>query len=470
MNHLDAVLAARAHSAGRALRRSLYRHRRLVAEPLAVVLWQLGAEPFSAAALAWGSRPGRLTLSVAGEPRNRDLAFAALLPFARCFNARFEAPVDGAPQVVVANGASAEMLGRLGRRLAYLPTDGPHPADPALVRLGRHLQFLDRHRARSGQQLLVALTDLLNDHWTTGLSQPEAQSLAALDAWIEPPPGEHGFDAAARAELVPCGPLPAGEDDERLEPLMKAFNDARGRSTVPAVVRPLLGSIEAHYRPLCERAWRLLWRCRDRELRVREARSVRRRWEEDCAAYAFHMQWLARNGLRRTRQTPRQAAWTLRTLEEAGRLLEAEEVCDDPLRQVPALLDNRAVRGRVLRVDAGHREMATSRMVKRPLVTLLSPEPCRMPVGKELWWTEQPTGQPFVVQSVRPVPGGTEVALKLLTSAASTLPAVGGEGVFSVYTTEGRWFGKLPEEDPWTHAPAAASGVAGPIDEEETTR
>ena len=29
-------------------------------------------------------------MSVAGEPRNRDLAFAALLPFARWFNARFE--------------------------------------------------------------------------------------------------------------------------------------------------------------------------------------------------------------------------------------------------------------------------------------------------------------------------------------------------------------------------------------------
>src|SRR6516164_10543288 len=125
MDHLDAVLAVRAHRQGRALRRSLYRHRRLTAEPLAVVLWQLGAEPFSAAALGSGSRPGELTLSVAGEPRNRDLAFAALLPFARWFNARFEAPRAGATQVIVANAGSAELLGRLGRRLAYLPTDGP---------------------------------------------------------------------------------------------------------------------------------------------------------------------------------------------------------------------------------------------------------------------------------------------------------------------------------------------------------
>jgi hypothetical protein len=34
---------------------------------------------------------------------------------------------------VVANAATATMLERLGRRLAYLPTDGKKPADEALV-------------------------------------------------------------------------------------------------------------------------------------------------------------------------------------------------------------------------------------------------------------------------------------------------------------------------------------------------
>jgi hypothetical protein len=49
------------------------------------------------------------------------------------------------------------------------------------------------------------------------------------------------------------------------------------------------------------------------------------------------MDWIARGGLRRTRQTPRQAALILRNLEEARRRLEAEEVCDDPLRMIPYL-------------------------------------------------------------------------------------------------------------------------------------
>ena len=52
MNHLDAALAARAFRSGRALRTSSYRHRRLLPAPLAIVLWQLGAEPFAAVGAA----------------------------------------------------------------------------------------------------------------------------------------------------------------------------------------------------------------------------------------------------------------------------------------------------------------------------------------------------------------------------------------------------------------------------------
>src|SRR5262245_60406445 len=129
MNHFAAALAARAFAAGRALRSSRYRHRHLPARPLAVVVWQLAAEPFSAAALGWGDSAGGMSLSVAGEPRAPELAFEALRPFARWFNARFEAHMarretrrrgdytfevaTTAPQVLVANKATAEVLGKL---------------------------------------------------------------------------------------------------------------------------------------------------------------------------------------------------------------------------------------------------------------------------------------------------------------------------------------------------------------------
>jgi hypothetical protein len=472
VNHLDVALAARAFAAGRAVRSSTVRHRRLVPKPIAVVLWQLGAEPFSAAAIGWGDAHALPHMAVAGEPRNRDLAFAALLEFAKWFNPRFEAPAADretftrgqytftvartAPQIVVANRATVEFLGRLGRRLAYLPTDGPRPADAALVRLGRHLRFLWDHYCVPGQHLTVALTELMNAHWATPQSAAERQSLPALDAFIDPPPGVAGFDAAAAAELHPVGPAPDGDDDERLMPLVERFNLDRKKSTDPAVVRPLLTPIRGHYGPLLRRAWDLLWRCRDREAGLPEARSVGRRWDGDRDAYTRHIDWLNRNGLRRTRQTPRQAATTLRNLEEAGRLVEAEEACDDPLRMAGYVLANKAVRGTVVAVDPTHMEPGPKRMVARPLVTLRSPDPCLIPVGRELWWTRQANGKEFVVEGVSPAPGGgSVVVLKLMTSSGtSALPAVTEGACFSVHSTSPAWLGTLPDEDPWTHRAA----------------
>jgi hypothetical protein len=485
VNHLDAALGARAFVAGRAVRSATVRHRRLVPKPIAVALWQLGAEPFSAAAIGWGDDHARPHMAVAGEPRNRDLAFAALLEFARWFNPRFEAHAADretftrrdytltvartAPQVVVVNRATVEFLGRLGRRLAYLPTDGLRPADPALVRLGRHLRFLRDHAHVPGQQLVIALTDVMNAHWATPQSAAERQSLPALDAFVDPPPGLTGFDAAAAAEVCSIGPAPDGDDDVRLMPLVERFNFDRKGSTDPAVVRPLLAPIASHYAPLLRRAWDLLWRCRDRESLLPEARSVARRWDVDRDAYTRHVDWLNRNGLRRTRQTPRQAATTLRNLEEAGRLVEAEEACDDPLRMAAYVLANKAVRGAVVAVDTSHKEPGPKRMVVRPLVTLRSPDPCLLPVGRELWWTGQPNGKEFVVAEVRPAPGGgSDVVLKLMTSSGTTgLPARGSAACFSVHSTSPGWLGTLPDEDPWTHRSAAAPAPVEPI--EDTT-
>ena len=48
---------------------------------------------------------------------------------------------------------------------------------------------------------------------------------------------------------------------------------------------------------------------------------------------------------------------------------------------------------RVVRVDADHKEPGGRRAVKRPLVTLVSVEPCLMPAGRELWWTGQADGR-----------------------------------------------------------------------------
>ena len=79
---LDAFFAGRVHETGRALRRTTLRHTHLAEAPLGVVVWRLGGERFRAAAIAWGPIGGPFELAVAGEPRNRDLYFNALVPFA----------------------------------------------------------------------------------------------------------------------------------------------------------------------------------------------------------------------------------------------------------------------------------------------------------------------------------------------------------------------------------------------------
>ena len=172
---VEMMLAARAHVQGRAQRSASLRHRRLIEDPMAIVFWQLGAELFSAAAVGYGRTPSDLTIEIAGDPRNRDLAFRALLECAGPLIEYFEAPAEdretitkgnysfdrsaSIPQLIVANTGTIAMIGNLGRRLAYLSMDGPYAADPQLIRLGQHFLFIARHALTPGQQLVVSMTE-----------------------------------------------------------------------------------------------------------------------------------------------------------------------------------------------------------------------------------------------------------------------------------------------------------------------
>ena len=473
MNQLDVALVARSFRAGRAIRNANFRHRRLTVDPITLVLWQLGGEPFSAAAIGYGRRRQNLQMAVAGDPRNRDLAFSAMLQLARWFNAEFEryagdrvvtsrgnaesSTARTAPQVIAANHATIEMIGRLGRRLAYLPTNGTNPAPAELVRLGQHFLFLHRHSRMAGQQLIVSLTDFLSQHWATPLSDIEKQSLAALNAYIAPPDGMNGFFAAAEQERESVGPVPSGEDDKRLDPLVREFNARRGNRTESPTIRPLLRPIEIHYRPLVERTWRQTWDAHDREAAWPEAASVERRWDADREAYTRHVDWISQDGRTRTRQSARQAAVRLQSLEDAKARLLAEEACDDPLKMIPYILQNKAVEGSVLRINTEYRELVNARSARRPLITILSPDACFIPRGRELWWTGATDGREYVVHDVQPdAGGGSVVTLKLATGyAATAMPRIGSRACFSVHSTGSRWFAKLPMTEPWSHRPLA---------------
>lgn len=460
------MLTARAHEDGRAHRTASLLHRRLLERPLQIVAWEYGVEPFTVGAIGYGVGDAA-ELSVPGFPINRDLLFMALESFAADFNRYFDMPYDdcdeierGArivlrsrtiPQIVVPNSETVALLGRLGRRLAYLRVDGDRPANPQLIRLGRHLMFVARRSQFSGQQLVVPATELLAAHWQSGMSGYEAMSLAALDAWIEPPQGIHAFEAAAEAERRPVGPRPDGRDGSEADRLVEAFNEARARSTDRDVVGPMLGDLRRHYGALVERTWHLTRRCIDRVRAWPEAPSVERRFEADRDAYSEHMAWMngPAEGRRRARPTARQAAMELDRLEAADSGTAAEEAVDDPVRLVPLIVSGKAIAGRVRSVDAEHRVQVGAQRRRRPIVVLDCEEPCVMPLGKELWWTGEPAGREYVICNVESAGQGSRVTLELQTDRSKALPAPGERASFSHFRLGAGYQRYLPEQPPW---------------------
>ena len=97
--------------------------------------------------------------------------------------------------------------------------------------LGKWLTFLADRADQPGSALLADLTSLLAEHWATGQSPLEDASLAAQLAWIDPPPGMTGLQAALATEdplrCPPAGPATdPGFDQAILEPLIRNYDRA----------------------------------------------------------------------------------------------------------------------------------------------------------------------------------------------------------------------------------------------------
>lgn len=477
----EAMLAARVHASGRAIRRTTLRHTHLDDKPLGICLWRLGGERFRAAALAWGPIDEAPRIAVAGEPRNRELYFQALLPFAKDLCERLEVTTaarehsdrawdDNVParalQIVVPNRATVTALSYLGRYLAYLTDrDGLAP-DPALVLAGKHLRFYARHAVVPGQSLLIPLDRLVADHWATLQSPFERANLAALDAQISPPRRQHAFVASNLAEVaLPVGPEPTEEIDRRTAALLEVFNDERAGSTDPPLIRKLIGPLRDHYSGLIEPVWALMQRTFERERALAAAPSVARRDKEDRRALRDHIDWVANGGRYRTRDTARVAAMRLRRLEQAQRRYEAERALDDPACMVPYLLDGEAVRGTVSRVDINHREPGPKQMVVRPEIVVECDDVVVLPHGKHLWWTATADDKPWRVESAARHEHGTTITLVLEASPNERrVPAEGDEITLSTLNTAPEVPPyPMPKVSPWTHTPRGEPTVE-PID------
>jgi hypothetical protein len=466
----EAMLAVRAFERGRAQRTALYRHRAIANDPLAIVAFEVGAEPYLVGSIAIGTQASGPRVYVPGQPLDRQLLFAALTDFARAFCEAFERPCAieqirhrghelaipvHLPQIVVANEQTVSLLGRLGRRVAYLKTDGERPADPVLPRLGRHLMWLADYTQTPGQQLVLSVSEFLRQHYATTMSSYEAASLPALEAWINPPAGQDGFRAAVNAETLVAGPKLDPRDAEEVHRLMNELDARRARSSDPAVVAPLAGPLRGLYGARTQRTWRLIWQALEREQLIPTAPSVTRREREDRIAYAEHMAWMNGpvQGLRRARPEMRTVVRRLRELEAAKTRLEAEEAVDDPLRMVPHIIAGTALAGGVVACSANRRELIGGRNLLRPSVTVRTDEPCLIPVGSEIWWTEAAAGREWLVAAISPAGAGSDVTLVLQTNRAlaAGLPTLGARVRFTQVPIPDAYEPNLPRQAPWTH-------------------
>lgn len=458
---LDVYLRLRAAKARRAQPRAARRHAHLSARPLAVVGYHLAGEPGAPVALRYGTAPDNARTLVVPEPRDRTLRFERLAEFGADL-ARYLAHFAGrvetdkgavcvdAPQLLVPNPTTAQWLtDLLGRSLRFRD-------EPALATTGAHLTFFGTRRDIPGSSLVVAATDLLTTHWVTGQLPVEDANLATVLAWIDPPPGRDGVEAAEEAEeLPPAGPVSDPQwDRHTLRPLVAEYGRARGTGVgeAPAAAE-LAAAVDAQLEP----AWRAVWAARDLVALLPEAAHVGVRWDDDRREWTRHLDRVAADAAHFARRMDQLRSYRfLHELERRTLKLARQMALDDPLLLAAQVAAGDALAGEVVERDCAHRiTLPTGRKGLRPLLRLRPAVSFDRPLGTELCWSENQGVQVTVTE----VDADGMVTLMVVKGACQSpakaeeiLPAPGEP--MTLVALDDTWYpDTLPEELPWTHQP-----------------
>lgn len=434
---LSVQMRLRAMQSGVAVRSATVRHTHLSSSPLVVVGYHLAGEPAAVLALQYGHSRSSSRLVVAAEPRDRTQRLALLWTFAVFLHdwlASFDAvePVVrrdmtvvecnvDAPQIVVPNGGTAQWLtDLLGRYLRIAD-------DPTVVDAGRHLGWFSGRRVLPGSDALLAATDLLTAHWTTGQLPAEDAHLGSLLQWIAgtPDPG------------VPAGPISDPSWDAAS--LAPALGSA---AAVEAVVRPELGV-----------AWSQTWDALDllRSSFEVVGAHVDERWERDRWSFTAHRTRMA-DGTATTaaRLSGVPAYRFLHELETRTVALERQMALDDPLVMAGYELRGDALSGTVSKVDREHTVASpTGRELLRPRLWISTDADFDRPLGTCLWLASDPK---IMVCVASVDPGVVELIVQkgaVQRSALQRLPEVGAGVVFAPFGAEDVFPSQLPEELPW---------------------
>lgn len=526
MSLIATLARLEAVSTGRAQPAATVRHRHLSTRPLVFVpLITAGEAGAPLGALVGTDRDAPRLLAVP-QPRDRDLRFAFLaeladvvLPYVDDFAGAVEPaersetdPETGkrvkvevelcadAPQLIVPSRAGIDLVRLLGRstrfrRTAEQDPEAPFPAPPRVPLLGRWLTHFGERARVPGSSLLLAMTDVLSRHWATGQSTLEDQHLGALLAWIAPPEGRSGAEAAEEAELArdaagqllcpPAGPAtdPAF-DNKLLAPAIERYDRARTAlaaaedgleaddrlGALTAAEREIRALVESRTRP----TWDAVWRGLDLLRELPEGARVEERWTRDRWSFTGHRDRVASGEPPQPRRDDAvTAANKLAAREREQSRLEAQEALDDPLVMAARRLSGEAFAGEVVDVVMAYSE--SKRPSPRPLVTVRTDDGPHL--GERARAYRSLGGKPQTVEFVgyEDGPEGDLLVLRVLDRMgrgkepeAGSVPERGDRLCFTLFEHEPRGGAKLPdpEETPWTHGgPPGEEPVPEPADQ-----
>ncbi|MFG3405934.1 hypothetical protein [Streptomyces sp. NPDC048142] len=535
MSLITTLARLEAVDTGRAQPLATVRHRHLTARPLVLVpLTTAGEAGAPLGALVGTDRDAPRLLAVA-QPRDRDLRFAFLAELAEAVLPHIEAYADvvepagqggasrpkaggethpatgestkdeaelctDAAQLIVPSRAGVEFVRLLGRSMRFRRTaeddpDTPYPAPARVPLLGRWLTHYGERARVPGSSLLPAVTDLLNRHWATGQSSLEDQHLGALLAWIDPPAGSSGAEAALRAELArdgdgqllcpPAGPATDPDFDNRLlAPAIERYDRARtafasAEDGLAADARlGELSDAEREIRSLLAKVllptWDAVWRSLDLLRELPEGSRVQDRWTRDRWSFTGHRDRVRSGEPPQPRRDDAvTAARKLASRETAQAQLEAQEALDDPLVLAGRRLAGEAFLATVSDVEMAYTE--SKRPSPRPLVTVRTDE--RPQLGGRTKVYRSLDGKPQTAEFVAYAPdppqeqeGEILLVLRILDRmgrskepAPGSVPKPGERIVWTLFEHDQRGGPKLPdpEETPWTHGgpPGADAAV-----------
>jgi hypothetical protein len=468
---LTALARAQAVAEGRAQPVATVRHLHIHSRPLVLIPLAMAGEANAPLAAMVGTERSAPQLLVVAQPRNRDdrFAFAAeladvLVPYVDSFTGETEAvAVDrgrdvrhrftDAPQLWVPNTGGVDFLRLFGRSTRFRSTEGEYAVPPSVPLLGRWLTFFAHAAEVAGSSLLLNAVQALGLHWASGQSSAEDAQLAALLAWISPPAGCTGAQAALAAE-DPASSPPAGPatdpafDNQVLAPLM---------STAEPDVATLTEVLRAQLLP----TWELMWRALDLLRELPAGLRVATRWDGDRDTYSGFVQHLAEGGPPQPRRDGAVAAAArLQRLENAATRYAVQRAFDDPLVMAEYRLTGAAFVGDVTLAKADRIDDSGKRPVLRPRIMVVTTEPVRVEPGATLTSPQRP-GQKAVVISVTALDAyKTEVLLELsggmgrkLVAEPGSVPEVGERLLLTTLSEAYRPGGAFPdpERTPWTH-------------------